>query len=59
MRIGAGTLAGEVLIKAQKYGLRLVAGSCPTIGLIVGYTQGSDHSLLSDVDSLRTDNILE
>lgn len=43
----------------QNGGYRLVVGSCPTVGVVGGYTQGGGHSSLSGVYGLGADNVLE
>ncbi|RYP44074.1 hypothetical protein DL768_009433 [Monosporascus sp. mg162] len=57
--IGPGLLAYEVFEAAQKQGLRVLGGTCPTVGIGGGYTSGGGHSLLSSKYGLSADNVLE
>jgi hypothetical protein len=59
MKIGAGVIAAEAYLEAHNHGYRVVGGTCPTVGLAGGYTQGGGHSLLSGIYGLGADNVLE
>ncbi len=59
MKMGAGVLSAEALVAAYNKGFRVVAGTCPTVGLAGGYTQGSGHSILSSTNGMGADNALE
>lgn len=59
MKLGAGVLSAEATVAAYKSGFRVVAGTCPTVGLAGGYTQGGGHSLLSSINGMGADNALE
>lgn len=59
MKMGAGVQAYEAYEAAHKQGLRVVGGTCPTVGLAGGYTQGGGHSMLSTVHGLGADQVLE
>ncbi|KAE9378306.1 FAD/FMN-containing isoamyl alcohol oxidase-like protein MreA, partial [Stipitochalara longipes BDJ] len=59
IRIGAGVIAAEAYLEAHNYGYRMVGGTCPTVGLAGGYTQGGGHSLLNGPYGLGADNVLE
>jgi Berberine and berberine like len=59
MKLGAGVLAAEAQLAAYKSGFRVIAGTCPTVGLAGGYTQGAGHSLLSSINGMGADNALE
>lgn len=59
MRIGSGTQAAAAYEAAHKLGYRVLGGTCPTVGLAGGYTQGGGHSALSSLYGLGADNVLE
>ena len=59
IRMGAGVSAATVYETIHKYGLRTLGGTCPTVGLAGGYTQGGGHGLLSSEKGLAADNVLE
>lgn len=59
LRMGAGVQAFEAYLYAASLGLRVVGGTCPTVGLAGGYTQGGGHSTLSGIYGLGADNVLE
>lgn len=59
MKLGAGVIAADAYTEAHKYGLRIVGGSCPTVGLAGGYTQGGGYGILSGMHGLGADNVLE
>ncbi|KAK0702405.1 hypothetical protein B0H67DRAFT_614299 [Lasiosphaeris hirsuta] len=59
IKLGAGVLAGEAYVAAWQAGYRVVGGTCPTVGIAGGYTQGGGHSLLSSLYGLAADNVLE
>jgi FAD/FMN-containing dehydrogenase len=59
LKVGAGVQGFEALAAANKAGLVVVTGECPTVGLAGGYTQGGGHSALSSVFGLAADNTLE
>ena len=46
MKMGAGVQGFEAYAAADKAGLAVVGGECPTVGLAGGYTQGGGHSAL-------------
>ncbi|KAF4592335.1 putative isoamyl alcohol oxidase [Ophiocordyceps camponoti-floridani] len=58
LRVGAGVLGSEALAAARDAGLVVVTGSCPSVGLAGGYTQGGGHSSLSNAFGLAADNTL-
>lgn len=47
MKMGAGVQALEAYEAAHAYGLAVVGGESPTIGLAGGYIQGGGHSALT------------
>ncbi|KAK7749828.1 hypothetical protein SLS53_000409 [Cytospora paraplurivora] len=60
VKLGAGVQGGEAATFAhQNGGHRVVTGSCPTVGVVGGYTQGGGHSSLSGLYGLSADNVLE
>ncbi|KAF2686056.1 isoamyl alcohol oxidase [Lentithecium fluviatile CBS 122367] len=59
VKMGAGVQAFEAYAAADKVGLNVVGGQCPTVGIAGGYTQGGGHSLLSSKHGLGADQALE
>jgi FAD binding domain-containing protein/berberine-like enzyme len=59
VKVAAGVQGFEVTEAANKLGLAVVGGECPTVGLAGGYTQGGGHSALSTSFGLGADNVLE
>ncbi|KAK8007850.1 hypothetical protein PG989_001840 [Apiospora arundinis] len=59
MKLGAGVQGFEAYIAANSTGHRIVSGSCPTVGIAGGYSQGGGHSILSSSHGLGSDNVLE
>lgn len=59
MKMGAGTQAALAYTTAYKYGYRTSGGTCPTVGLAGGFTQGGGHGALSSEKGLAADNVLE
>lgn len=59
IKIGAGVNGKEAAAFAAQHGYRFVVGSCPTVGVAGGYTQGGGHSFLSGLYGLGADNVLE
>ena len=57
--MGAGVQAFEAYRDADKVGLAVVGGTCPTVGLAGGYTQGGGHSTLASKYGLSADQALE
>ncbi|KAL3472088.1 hypothetical protein BJX99DRAFT_266232 [Aspergillus californicus] len=49
LRIGAGVQGFDALHASHAFGLTLVTGNCPTVGLAGGYTQGGGAGQLSIV----------
>ncbi|KAK0744880.1 hypothetical protein B0T21DRAFT_281433 [Apiosordaria backusii] len=58
-KIGAGVQGFEVLTAANDAGYRVLPGSCPTIGVAGGFTQGGGHSILTSKHGMAADNVLE
>ncbi|KAI0886568.1 FAD-binding domain-containing protein [Annulohypoxylon maeteangense] len=59
MKLGAGVEGFEAYAAANATGHRIVGGSCPTVGITGGYSQGGGHSLLSSLHGMGADNVLE
>lgn len=59
VRIGAGVEGIKVTEAASQNGLRVVDGSCPTVGLSGGWLQGGGHGPLTARYGLGADNSLE
>ena len=59
IKMGAGVQAYDAYYAASEQGLRVLGGTCPTVGLAGGYTQGGGHSTLSSTYGLAADNALE
>ncbi|KAK8123956.1 hypothetical protein PG999_003874 [Apiospora kogelbergensis] len=59
LNIGAGVQGFEAYAAANATGHRIVGGSCPTVGIAGGYSQGGGHSILASRHGLGSDNVLE
>ncbi|KAF2259787.1 FAD binding domain-containing protein [Lojkania enalia] len=59
LKMAAGVRGAEALPVAQKAGLHIVAGSCPSVGLVGGYHQGGGHSSLTSTHGMGADQALE
>jgi hypothetical protein len=59
IRLGAGVQAYQAYEAAYAAGYRVTGGTCPTVGLAGGYTQGGGHGALSSSYGLGADNVLE
>ncbi|KAI1138398.1 FAD binding domain protein [Hypoxylon sp. FL0543] len=58
-KMGAGVQAFEMYTAAGAHGLRVVGGTCATVGLAGGFLQGGGHSPLSSTYGMGADQILE
>ncbi|KAK2594641.1 hypothetical protein QQS21_007617 [Conoideocrella luteorostrata] len=58
-KLGAGVEGFEAYQLAHSTGHRIVGGTCPTVGIVGGYTQGGGHSILSSSHGMGADNVLE
>lgn len=58
-RIGAGAQVQEMYEHANKQGLRITGGSCPTVGAAGGWVQSGGHGSLAAKYGLGADNTLE
>ncbi|KAK1243224.1 hypothetical protein MKX07_003852 [Trichoderma sp. CBMAI-0711] len=59
MKLGAGVQGFEAFAAANATGNRIVGGTCPTVGIAGGYSQGGGHSMLMAAHGLGADNVLE
>lgn len=59
MKMGAGTQAWQAYEAAHSWGYRVMGGTCPTVGLAGGFTQGGGHGVLSSQHGLSVDSVLE
>lgn len=59
MKMGAGVQAFEAQTAANALGLVVVEGTCPTVGIAGGYTQGAGASPLASKFGLAADQVLE
>lgn len=57
--MGAGVEGLEAFVAADKEGLHVVGGTCPSVGITGGYSQGGGHSPLASLHGLGADQILE
>ena len=58
-KLGAGVRGAESLPAMKAAGLRIVSGSCPSVGIVGGFTQGGGHSSLTSTHGLGADQVLE
>ncbi|KAI0436305.1 hypothetical protein F4803DRAFT_239968 [Xylaria telfairii] len=59
VRVGAGVEYGDLYPVASARGLRVVGGSCPSVGVVGGFTQGGGHGPLGSIYGLSADQVLE
>jgi hypothetical protein len=59
VKMGAGVQGFEVSKAAFDQGLQVVTGSCPTVGVAGGYSQGGGHSALTSLHGMAADQVLE
>lgn len=59
MKVGAGIQLKDAYRAAHSSGLIVVGGTCPTVGLAGGYTQGGGHGLTVSKYGLGADQALE
>ncbi|KAL6716011.1 hypothetical protein ACLMJK_006973 [Lecanora helva] len=59
LKIGAGALGADAQSTAHGAGLRILGGSCPSVGIAGGYSQAAGHSVLSSEYGLGADQVLE
>ncbi|KAI1483620.1 hypothetical protein F4774DRAFT_425387 [Daldinia eschscholtzii] len=58
-RIGAGVEYADLYPTASSHGYRVVGGSCPTVGIVGGFSQGGGHGPLGAAYGLGSDQVLE
>jgi hypothetical protein len=58
-RIEPGLMSYEIYEAAHDAGYRVIGGTCNTVAIGGGFTQGGGHSLLSSKYGLSADNVLE
>ncbi|CAD6452299.1 200ca50e-fd55-49ae-b11c-d6c02fd245bd [Sclerotinia trifoliorum] len=58
-RIGAGVRYSDLYPVVQEHGFRAVGGSCSTVGIAGGYTQGGGHGPLGSAYGMGADQVLE
>jgi hypothetical protein len=59
MKMGAGTQSALAYETVHKLGYRVAGGTCPSVGLAGGYSQGGGHGALTSEKGLGADNVLE
>ncbi|KAL7952376.1 hypothetical protein V8C34DRAFT_310065 [Trichoderma compactum] len=59
LKLGAGVEGFEAYLAAYNSGNQIVGGSCPTVGISGGYSQGGGHSMLMPAFGLAADSVLE
>ena len=59
IKMGAGVQGFEAYREADKVGLAVIGGVCPTVGVAGGYTQGGGFSALTSKYGLAADQVLE
>ncbi|KAE9411632.1 FAD binding domain-containing protein [Gymnopus androsaceus JB14] len=59
VKMAAGVQGFDLLSAGHAHGQLALTGSCPTVGVAGGYSQGGGHSALSTSFGLSADNTLE
>ncbi|KAI0380260.1 putative alcohol oxidase [Hypomontagnella monticulosa] len=59
LKVSAGTEVGEAFQKAHEDGLMIVGGTCDSVGLAGGYSQGGGHGYAASKLGLASDQTLE
>ena len=59
VRVGAGVQGFEAFYAAQQRNLTIIGGTCPTVSIAGGFTQGAGHGMLISNHGLSADNALE
>lgn len=57
VKMGAGVQGFEINKAAFDKGLQVVTGSCPTVGVAGGYSQGGGHSALTSAHGMAADQV--
>ncbi|KAK8175667.1 hypothetical protein IWX90DRAFT_483701 [Phyllosticta citrichinensis] len=58
MEMAAGVRGADVYPVVKANGLVVVGGSCPSVGLVGGFTQGGGHSIFTSSFSMGADQVL-
>lgn len=58
VKMGAGVQGFEINKAAFDQGLQVVTGSCPTVGIAGGYSQGGGHSALTSLHGMAADQVI-
>ncbi|GAP86889.2 putative FAD linked N-terminal [Rosellinia necatrix] len=59
VRLGAGVMTQDVFTAANQRNVRVVTGTCPTVGVAGGYTSGGGHGIFTSKYGMAADNVLE
>ena len=59
MKFGAGVQTYEAIYAAASHNLSVIGGTCPTVSVAGGYTQGGGHGMLVSSHGLSADTALE
>ncbi|KAK9415510.1 putative FAD-binding PCMH-type domain-containing protein [Seiridium unicorne] len=59
VKLGGGVIFDDVYTAASALGLRIVGGTCPTVGISGGYTAGGGHGVFTSIYGMAADNVLE
>ena len=59
VKVGAGIQTEEATVMADSAGLTIIGGSCPTVGLAGGYSQGGGLGPLTSTYGFAADQVLE
>lgn len=58
VKAAAGVQGFELYAAARDYGVAVLSGECPTVGMVGGWVQGGGHSPLSGVLGMGADQVL-
>jgi hypothetical protein len=58
VKAGAGVQVHEMYQAAEQFGVSLVGGICPTVGVVGGYIAGGGHSPLMQLFGMGADQVL-
>lgn len=59
VRLGAGVMTQALLSAAASKGVRVITGTCDTVGVAGGYTAGGGHGSLTSLYGMAADSVLE
>ncbi|PVI02545.1 FAD-binding domain-containing protein [Periconia macrospinosa] len=57
-QVGAGVQGFELLQAGEKYGVSVITGICPTVGIAGGYMTGGGHSPLMQLFGMGADQVV-